>query len=143
MVGCRASLSEVNDSICAAYECRFVKTKVLTCFCSPMPSSNATALQSLEAVLVEMAWTKGSLEIYPIPMAARLRSTRAVMPEKAGAASQVWNAERSSGCWIAPKLGLRARRNRRHGRNLGQDGHATRSSFSNVHNFGKMWNSSF
>ncbi|XP_020275001.1 protein misato homolog 1 isoform X2 [Asparagus officinalis] len=89
--GRRASLSEVNDSIVAAYDCEMSKPKFSHASVSlcplpiplPFPSIFRSCVGRQGELLetpTEMTQTKGSLDIDSIPMAARLRSSRAVMP---------------------------------------------------------------
>lgn len=91
MVGRQASLSEVHGSICAAYECASSKPKfshVSTALCPlpiplPFPSIFRSCVGQHGELLdtsTESTQTKGSVEIDSVPMAARLRSSKAVKP---------------------------------------------------------------
>lgn len=90
--GERASVSEVQDSICAAYEHtpnrpRFCHLSISPCplpIPLPFPSifNSVVGQHGLVsgARLAPVSPSKGSLHVQSIPMAARLRSTSAVMP---------------------------------------------------------------
>lgn len=89
--GRRASISEVNDSVCVAYDSECPKPKfshVSLALCPlpiplPFPSIFRSCIGQhgeLLGTTTELTRTKGSLEVDSIPLAARLRSSKAVRP---------------------------------------------------------------
>ncbi|KAM0854967.1 hypothetical protein ACQ4PT_050083 [Festuca glaucescens] len=89
--GQRASISQVKDSMCAAYERRATKPKFSHLSVSPCPlpiplpfpsffRSNIGRHGEIVGSHSEGTPPKGSLDVESIPMAARLRSSNAVLP---------------------------------------------------------------
>lgn len=89
--GQRASISQVKDSVCSAYEGRVTKPKFshLSVSLCPLPiplpfpsifRSNIGRHGEILSNHSEGTWAKGSLHIESIPMAARLRSSNAILP---------------------------------------------------------------
>ncbi|OAY81458.1 Protein misato, partial [Ananas comosus] len=90
--GCnRASISQVKNSICAEYEGRSIKLKFLhlSMFLCPLPiplpfPSIFTSRVGRHGELLEHEFEggepKGSLDVESVPIAARLRSSKAILP---------------------------------------------------------------
>jgi hypothetical protein len=90
--GQRASISQVKDSVCSAYEHRATKPKFSHLSVSPCPLPIPLPFPSffrshigrhgeiLSNQHAEGTSPKGSLDVESIPMAARLRSSNAILP---------------------------------------------------------------
>ncbi|CAD6269553.1 unnamed protein product [Miscanthus lutarioriparius] len=90
--GKRASISQVKDSVCSALEGRATKPKFSHLSLSlcplpiplPFPSIFSSSVGQQGEILSnshpEGTWPKGSLDVVSVPMAARLRSSSAIVP---------------------------------------------------------------